>query len=408
MAGLSRRKALVSGGALGALGALTVAAPATARTLWTWSPRGSVAGSGAGVDPRRVWDPAADPVVASLLDDGAVPRVNELLRQWTTNDQPLPAGLPAELRDFIEQARRLPDWADHDKLAQAFDFTKRRGLYLGVLYGMASGMMSTVIPREARAVYYSYGGANMKDRIAKTAKLGYDIGTENAYEPGGEMIVTCVKTRLVHAAVRHLLPQSPHWDQVADEDIPISQADILVTFHSLATTVRQKILGWQVPIPADDAEAYLHSWQVTAHMLGVDDEYIPATWHQADSQAKQVLDPILAPTPEGKNLADILLDMGKQIDGTVLSRPVMGAFTRYVLGDRIAGWLEIPREPVWDPMLRTFWRPFIAAREVGVHFPGAPETYWLFDEFLRKAVLLYLSEGDQPISIEIPTGNRPS
>src|SRR5690606_25160981 len=158
MAGLSRRKALVSGGALGALGALTVAAPATARTLWTWSPRGSVAGSGAGVDPRRVWDPAADPVVASLLDDGAVPRVNELLRQWTTNDQPLPAGLPAELRDFIEQARRLPDWADHDKLAQAFDFTKRRGLYLGVLYGMASGMMSTVIPREARAVYYSYGG----------------------------------------------------------------------------------------------------------------------------------------------------------------------------------------------------------------------------------------------------------
>ena len=53
------------------------------------------------------------------------------------------------------------------------------------------------------------------------------------------MIVTCVKTRLVHAAVRHLLPQSPHWAQSADEDIPISQDDIMVTWHSLPTTVMQ-------------------------------------------------------------------------------------------------------------------------------------------------------------------------
>src|SRR5690606_24162412 len=133
-----------------------------------------------------------------------------------------------------------------------------------------------------------------------------------------------------------------------------------------------------------------------------------ATWHQADSQAKQVLDPILAPTPEGKNLADILLDMGKQIDGTVLSRPVMGAFTRYVLGDRIAGWLEMPREPVWGPMLRTVWLQFIAARQLGAHFPGAQGTYWLVVALLRKAVLVYLSEGDHTISIEIPTENRPS
>ena len=69
-------------------------------------------------------------------------------------------------------------------------------------------MMSTAIPHEARAVYYSKGGADLKDRISKTAKLGYDIGTKNASGPDGEMIVTCVKTRMVHAAVRHLLPQS--------------------------------------------------------------------------------------------------------------------------------------------------------------------------------------------------------
>lgn len=394
------RRGILKAGTIGALGA---AVPARA---WTWSPRGSVAGQGAGVDPRWVWDPEADALVADLIERGDVPRVNTLLRTWTKNGQPLPDGLPADLRDFMEHARRLPSWTDQGKLATAVTFNEKRGLYLGVLYGLASGMMSTVIPKEALAVYYSQGGADMKDRISKTAKLGYDIGSVNAYQPDGEMIVTAVKTRLVHAAVRHLLPQSPHWTGAADEDIPISQADIMVTWHSLPTTVMRKLTDWKVPIPEAESQAFLHSWQVGAHLLGVEDEYIPNSWAQADAQAEQVLDPILRPTPEGIKLADILLRLGTPIDAGILTKPILGAFTRFMLGDEIAGWLRIPREPVWDPLLRTAWGPFVAVREGLLPFPLAPKAYWLFDEFLRKFALFYLSEL-KPISIEIPVTNRP-
>ncbi|SEU21733.1 oxygenase MpaB family protein [Nonomuraea wenchangensis] len=404
MDGFSRRNILKAGGALGAVGALSIASPAHA---WTWSPTGSVAGTGAGLDPRWVWDEEADPLVASLLDRGDVTQVNTLLRTWTKNGQPLPAGLPADLRDFMERARQLPSWADQGKLDLAVEFNKKRGLYLGVLYGLASGMMSTVIPKEARAVYYSQGGADMKDRISKTAKLGYDIGSNNAYCPDGEMIVTAVKTRLVHAAVRHLLPQSPYWSQVADEEIPISQRDMMVTWHSLPTTVMQKLVAWKVPIPSNESAAFLHSWQVGAHMLGIKDEYIPASWAEANSQAAQVLTPILAPTPEGIKLADILLNLGSSVDAGILSKPILGAFTRFMLGDQIANWLKIGREPIWDPLLKVAWGPFIAVREGLLPFPLAPEAYWLFDEFLRKAALLFLSEA-RPISIEIPDSNRPS
>ncbi|GIE33827.1 secreted protein [Actinoplanes italicus] len=395
---------LKAGGALGAIGALSAAAPARA---WTWSPQGSVAGQGLGVDPRWVWDPEADQLVASLIDRGEVPAVNALLRTWKKNGQALPAGLPADLRDFMEYARQLPSWADPQKLATAVKFNEKRGLYLGVLYGLASGMMSTVIPKEALAVYYSQGGADMKDRISKTAKLGYDIGSVNAYLPEGEMIVTAVKTRLVHAAVRHLLPQSPYWTKVADEDIPISQADIMVTWHSLPTTVMRKLNDWKVPIPENESSAFLHSWQVGAHMLGVKDEYIPNSWAQANSQADQVLDPILRATPEGVKLADILLNLGSSVDAGILSKPILGAFTRFMLGDEIAGWLKIAREPVWDNLLKVAWGPFVAVREGLLPFPLAPKAYWLFDEFLRKAALLFLSEA-KPISIEIPVTNRPS
>ncbi|HEY9313713.1 oxygenase MpaB family protein [Williamsia sp.] len=402
---LNRRSVLKAGGVVGAAGAVALVTPATP---WTWSPAGSVPGAGGGADPRGVWDVEADPVVAGLFERGEVPKVNELLRHWTKNGQPLPAGLPTELRDFMEQARQLPDWTDQQKLADAVRFNQKRGTYLGVIYGFASGMMSTVIPREARAVYYSKGGADMKDRITKTAKLGYDIGSLNAYQPDGEMVVTCVKTRLAHAAVRHLLPQSAHWVNSASEEIPISQADIMVTWHSLPTTVMRNFKRWNVPIAPDESEGFLHSWQLSAHLLGVKDEYIPATWATAESQAQQVLDPILAPTPEGIKLADMLLDLGMNLDLTLLSRPILGALTRFMLGDKIGDWLRLPTEPVWTPLLETAWGPFVTVRE-GLLDLGTPkEAYWLIDEFLRQFVLFYMSELRMPINITIPVGNNPN
>src|SRR3954452_7219729 len=112
MQNLSRRSVLLGGGALGALGAVAAATPS-----WAWEPSGSIAGSGTGADPRWVWDDEADQLVGSLLDRGAVPAVNAALRNWTYNGQALPAGLPSDVRDFIERARVLPSWADRAKLA---------------------------------------------------------------------------------------------------------------------------------------------------------------------------------------------------------------------------------------------------------------------------------------------------
>ena len=94
-------------------------------------------------------------------------------------------------------------------------------------------------------------------------------------------------------------------------------------------------------------------------------------------------------------------------DLTLLSRGVLGALTRYVLGDKVANWYDIPREPVWSPLLETAWVPFVGVRE-GLLNVGLPrETTWMFDELLRQFVLLYMSELRMPISIQIPTFNNP-
>ncbi|WP_049558261.1 oxygenase MpaB family protein [Nonomuraea sp. SBT364] len=402
MAELSRRRMLISGGALGAFGALGMASPAEA-SPWTWSPEGSVGGTGAGADPRWVWDEEADPLVASLIQRGAVPEVNRLLWDWNRNDQPLPEGLPADLRDFMERARQLPSWADHGKLATAAEFNKARGLYLNLLNGVGGGMLSTAIPKEARAVYYSKGGADMEDRVAKTSILGFAVGSLNAYRPGGSCVVESVKTRLVHAAVRHLLQQSPHWTG----DIPISQEDMLVTWHTLPTFAMRRMRDWKVPITAAESEAYLHVWQVTAHLLGIRDEYIPATWAAAEAQSDQVLPRNSGPTPEGVALTDILLDqLAEQTSPASVSRPLCNALARYLVGDQVADWDGIEREPVWDPLIRAAWPRLVRFREGLVPLPLVPEVAWVIDEAARRYIMFFLTKGAET-KIEIPTTNRP-
>ncbi|MFB8776733.1 oxygenase MpaB family protein [Streptomyces broussonetiae] len=408
MDGPSRRKMLITGGALGAFGALGMAAPAHARPLWTWAPSGSVAGAGAGADPEWVWDEEVDRLVAAVIDRGDVPRVNAELRKWTRNDQPLPPGLPADVRDFMERARQLPSWADRSKLETAARFNGTRGLYLNLLNGVGGGMLSTAIPREARAVYYSKGGADMEDRVAKTSLLGFAVGGLNAYRPDGKVVVEAVKTRMVHAAVRHLLPKSPGWSRTGGgQTIPISQADMLVTWHSLPTYTMRKLLEWNVPMSPADSEGYLHLWQVTAHMLGILDEYIPATWDAADSQYGQVLEPILATTPEGVELTDILLgQLAEQTSPGGIDRPLVNALARYLVGDHVADLDRIPREPFWERAIATAWPKLVAYREKLIPLPLVPPLAWTIDEAARQYILFYLTKG-RGTHIEIPDTNRP-
>ncbi|UJW30342.1 DUF2236 domain-containing protein [Saccharothrix sp. AJ9571] len=397
MSNLSRRNVLSLGVALGLVGAAGVV-PGLA----------SASAASAGTDPWWAWDDEIDGIMARILDNGGVPAVNTAIKPWVNNNHALPGGLPGDLSAYLAKTNQLPTWADRDKLRLAADFNRRKDTYLFMLYGLGSGIMSTVIPREAKSVYWSAGGADMKDRAAKTFTFGYDLSDLNAFEPSGQFVVTANKTRLVHAAVRHLLPQSPHWMAVADEPdrIPISNGDILVTFHSLGTFVHKKMKDWRVPMTAAEETAFLHSWQVALYLLGVRQEFIPQTWSAAYAQSEQVLTPILAPSFEGRELAEDLLGLTAQIDLGV-TRGFLNEFVRYVLSDAIGDWLNLRRDYAAAALIRTGWPAYIAFREGLI--PVMPVGFYMFDQLIRSIAMLFLNNAGSPTTtpITIPTGNRP-
>ncbi|MFG1891189.1 oxygenase MpaB family protein [Micromonospora sp. NPDC049051] len=403
MENLSRRGILTLGAALG-----LVAVTETPKA-WAWSSANSIAGTNSVTDPWDVWDDDTDPLLVSLLDNGQIPAVNNAFKSYIKNGDAIPAGLPPALTNYLRTHNKLPAWADQAKLDRAAAFNKRMSLYLFVLYGLGSGIMSTVIPREARNVYWSEGGADMKSRAAKTFTYGYDLNAPDAFKPSGMFITTSTKTRLTHAAVRHLLPQSAAWRGVTDHPIPISNGDILITFHSLGTYVHRKLTEWRrfgLRISAAEEEAFLHMWQVALYLLGVRQEFIPATWAAAYEQSEYALTPLLAPTREGIDLADILLNLTSSAD-LGITKGFQREFSRYVLSDEIGNWLRLPRDFVSRGVIETAWPTFVMFRE-GLS-PVMPGTFSMFDKFIRGLAMLFLNNGTSAshTPITIPTHNRP-
>ncbi|MFD1663434.1 oxygenase MpaB family protein [Streptomyces caeni] len=400
MENLTRRRILTLGAALGLVSVADVS------HAWSWSSTGSIAGTDTVTDPFSVWDPTADEVAARLLADGAIPAVNTAWESWVNNSDSLPSGMPDYLTDYLSQVNRLPSWADSALLAASQKLYKRLSSYLFVSESLGSGILSTVIPREARAVYWSAGGADMKARAAKTFTFGYDLHSESAWEPTGHFVVSANKTRLVHSAVRNLLPNSPHFMATADEPKPISNGDILITFHSVATVAHNNLQKWGVTLSAAEQAADLHAWQVALHLLGVQDQFIPASWSDAQQQATQMLWPVVAPTVEGTSLAKTLLGY--------VEDPVLGLDTgfvsemvRYLIGDEYSDWLGLPHDLVSRALIKAAWPAYVKFRE-GLS-PIVPDGFYLFDQFVRGIAMLYLNNGTSATQtpITLPTANRP-
>ncbi len=402
MENLSRRRMLSVGAAMG-LAAVGLNVP----RAWSWSSAGSIAKTDTVTDPFTVWDPAADQVAAQILADGATASVNTAWQKWVDNSDALPSGMPSYVTSYLQGVNKVPSWADPTLLAASEELYKRISLYLFLSLSLGSGILSTVIPREARAVYWSAGGADMKARAAKTFTFGYDMAAADAWSPDGHFVVTANKTRLVHATVRNLLPTSPQFAASADQPSPISNGDILRTFHSTGTFTHLNLAKWNIKLSTAEQNADLHAWQVALSLLGVQDQFIPAAWSDAVAQAEQMLWPDLAATTEGNSLASTLLGY--------VETPVLGVDTgfvsemvRYLIGDTYANWLKLPHDLVSRGIIEIGWPLYVAFREGTAGVP--PVNYYLFDQFIRGVAMLFLNNGTSATQtpIVLPSANRPS
>ncbi|NJR12331.1 DUF2236 domain-containing protein [bacterium] len=235
---------------------------------------------------RDQGDAEADALMERIFQSGTLDAVSQTLRKLVENDDIPVTEMRPEIREYLQDAGRLPPWVDHDKLNQASAIFDIHGLQivmmllgasLPTLYAARKG--AQVLVMTDRMVNYTL----LQRRIVETAQFVMDVTDFGAFQPDGSGIVAVQKVRLIHATIRHLIRFDPKWKDQWDNEwgIPINQVDLAGTMLSFSTTVLQCMERSSIILTAQEKEAYLHLWKVIGYLLGIEEALMPRDY--ADS-----------------------------------------------------------------------------------------------------------------------------
>jgi len=284
---------------------------------------------------RGCGDEAADRLVAGLA--GRVWQINALLRGVRRNDDPLPEALPDEVRRFFATAAALPPWLDRTRVLAAQAWAQRHLFHITVALFCAS-LPSTYAAARGARVLLGTGRmqAELDRRVNETARFVLDILRPGSLDPSGSALVAIRKVRLIHAAVRALVPS------LEPGDVAINQEDLLGTLIGFSVVVIRSLRRMGVDIDAGAAEDFYGLWRCVGAVLGVRDDMLPRDVAAACCAAERIVERQFRASPHGQALmANLLTRMVAHVDVPGL-RTSPQVLVRYLLGDRTAELLGIP------------------------------------------------------------------
>ncbi|MBL8950368.1 MAG: DUF2236 domain-containing protein [Myxococcaceae bacterium] len=293
---------------------------------------------------RAVGDPEADQVVRAVFSSGEAGAVNRLLGRLFTADGPLPPELPDVVEQYFAAHRALPSWVDPVRLKLAQELFARHG------WLVAAGLFASSLPQAycaakgARVLMQSQRmSSHVRQRVFETAQFLFDVCDVGAFEAGGRAVASTLKVRLMHAAIRHLIAQHPQgWDAAA-LGVPVNQEDLAGTLMTFSVVILDALPKLGVQLTDAEAEAWLHLWQVTGHLLGVRPELVPRDVADGVQLMELIRARQWARSDDGVVLGRALVELmqealpGPLVDGL----PV--ALIRRLAGDHAADLLGLPK-----------------------------------------------------------------
>ncbi|MES2019413.1 MAG: oxygenase MpaB family protein [Pseudomonadota bacterium] len=279
---------------------------------------------------RRAADPLADDTIARLLgpwhDDQhgnfeVLGVVSRQMEQWKTNADlagwragpDVDPDVNAALQAYLQAGMALPSWADPERIKRAealfFDF----GMLSCTLLFCSSLPECYVIP-DLAAVLHVAGQLEQRTdhRIRATAAMIFPVMMVGGLtDAAGGGLAQVLKVRLIHATIRHLIlrgnpsqvghlarvasqpvegkPGDLHqalfalgWN-IADDGMPCSQDELAYTLLTFGYVFLRSLRKLGLGLPKEDELAYLHTWNVMGHVLGMEATLMAHTMEQAEA-----------------------------------------------------------------------------------------------------------------------------
>jgi hypothetical protein len=203
----------------------------------------------------------------------------------------------------------------------------------------------------------------------------------------------------MHAAVRHLCSRSRHWD--TSWDTPLNQEDLAGTLCTFSIVPLEALEQLGVNITDDEADAYLHVWNVVGHVLGIDRRLLAQDVDHATSLWAAITRRQWARSTEGREMTRALVKaIEHQTPGTVFDG-FPGHMVRFLCGDELADMLGVNSRS-WTSLLTGPLRLFASRSDaVADHVPIAGRISAHFAQQLLEG-LSWVARGGERAPFRIP------
>lgn len=315
---------------------------------------------------------------------------NRSLAGWRVEDRDTPPEIALLLEDYVRTAQVLPAWADPAKIARAEELFIDFGVLSCLLLFCSSLPECYVIPDLSTVLHASGQLETHTDhRIRATAAMIFPVMMQGGLtDPKGSGLAQILKVRLIHATIRNLIlrgnpetalqafeadGQNPAarrvlplaslqastdmqqtlyahgWD-LGDMGLPCNQEEQAYTLLTFSYVFLRSLRRLGLGLSRTDEEAYLHTWNVVGHVLGLQRELMADTMAQAAElfavmqargRARQV-EPDSRPA-----LTRALMQTMAQVLPLRVLKPFPVLLTHYLCGRTTAKALGLRRQVPW-------------------------------------------------------------
>jgi len=323
---------------------------------------------------RRIGDPVGDAVIRTVFDRKHITELDTFMGELVGNAE-LPDSLPEEIRSFLEATSALPDWADIHRIRAAARLFNAYGLVslvslvcasLPECYTMRTGVRILDLTNQL--------GGHTNRRLHQTAMMVLAVMGPHGFEPAGRAIRQTQKVRLIHAAIRYRIMSALgtgvvlasagaeipvlvagavrsvndvigrgrfDW-QMERDGCPISQEDLAFTLLTFGHVIPRGMETLGVKLTPQEYDAFLHTWNVSAAILGVDEDLMAHTREDAEVLFARIKARQAGSSPAGARLADsLLIVVERDFLRLPILRPLGPILTRVLVGNDTARMLGL-------------------------------------------------------------------
>ena len=226
---------------------------------------------------RQVMDKPADDAIEAIFKSKSMEHLRSILVDLAQNDSVISTDLPKPMFDFVQTELNVHFTTEDIALFnQTHEIWKEKGTKFILILLFRALPYTYMAEKPANVLRMTKLLKTQPERrIFETAQFVFDVMDTNWWEPDKRGILTALKVRIMHAAMRQVILDNTYgeeWNEAWGQ--PISQEDLVATnqVFSLEFFKGMALLG--DPLSPQEQEAWFHTWKTIGNIMGVQDNLI--------------------------------------------------------------------------------------------------------------------------------------